>query len=78
MDNGLIPGRPRVVLFNPFKVYDRLGEIKYLLWEHHDISLPADDELINQVVAFGLAGKGFPYPTSRSQGKRQAGNCTYT
>ncbi|MEM7656024.1 MAG: glycogen/starch synthase [Bacteroidota bacterium] len=55
----LTAGRPRTVLFNPNTVFDRLGEIKYLLWEHHDISLPADDDLINQVVAFGWLVKVF-------------------
>ena len=55
----LITGRPKVVLFNPFSVYDRLGEIKYLLWEHHDISLPGEDDLLNQVVAFGWMVKMF-------------------
>lgn len=55
----LTDGRPRVVLFNPYTVYDRLGEIKYLLWEHHNISAPGDDDLLNQVVAFGWMVKVF-------------------
>ncbi|GAB4406893.1 MAG: glycogen/starch synthase [Bacteroidia bacterium] len=55
----LTAGRPRTVLFNPYKVYDRLAEIKYLLWEHHGISTPGDDDLINQVVAFGWLVKVF-------------------
>ena len=55
----LTQGRPRVVLFNPYSVYDRLGEIKYLLWEHHHISTPGNDDLINQVVAFGWLVKVF-------------------
>lgn len=49
----LITGRPRVILLNPESVRPAMGWVKYLLWEHHDISLPADDTLINQVVAFG-------------------------
>lgn len=55
----LIDGRPNVVLFNPNSIYDRLAEIKYLLWEHHDINLPGDDDLINQVVSFGWMVKVF-------------------
>jgi len=55
----LTDGRPRTILFNPRTVYDRLGEIKYLLWEHHNISLPGDDDLLNQVVAFGWLVKVF-------------------
>lgn len=55
----LVSGRPKVVLFNPFNVYPRLGEIKYLLWADHDISLPDGDDLLNQVVAFGFMVKTF-------------------
>jgi glycogen synthase len=55
----LTDGRPRTILFNPFTVYDRLGEIKYLLWEHHNISLPSNDDLLDQVVTFGWMVKVF-------------------
>ncbi|MEO1451570.1 MAG: glycosyltransferase, partial [Bacteroidota bacterium] len=55
----LTAGRPRTVLFNPYTVFDRLGEIKYLLWEHHGISMPGDDDLLNKVVAFGWLVKVF-------------------
>ncbi len=55
----LITGRPITVLLNPYSVYHRLGEIKYLLWEHHHISTPGDDDLLNQVVAFGFMVKVF-------------------
>ncbi|MCI4670625.1 MAG: glycosyltransferase [Bacteroidia bacterium] len=55
----LTDGRPRTILFNPWSVFDRLGEIKYLLWEHHNISLPGDDDLVNQTVAFGWLVKVF-------------------
>lgn len=55
----LTSGRPLTVLLPPYTVYDRLPEIKYLLWEHHDISTPGDDDLINGVVAFGWMVKVF-------------------
>lgn len=55
----LTKGRPKVVLFNPWSVYHRLGEIKYLLWEHHHISIHDEDDLINQTVAFGWLVKMF-------------------
>ncbi|MEZ4828513.1 MAG: glycosyltransferase [Bacteroidia bacterium] len=55
----LTNGRPLTVLLPPYSVYDRLAEIKYLLWEHHDISTPGDDDLINGVVAFGWLVKVF-------------------
>jgi glycogen(starch) synthase len=49
----LIAGRPRVILFDPFSCFGQLAEIKYFLWENHKISSPAQDELNDQVVAFG-------------------------
>jgi glycogen synthase len=55
----IVSGRPRVVLFNPFSVYDRLGEIKYFIWEHHHITMPESDSLLNQVAAFGFQVKEF-------------------
>jgi glycogen(starch) synthase len=49
----LITGRPHVVLLNPRSALGRLGEIKYFLWQHHDIASPAHDSLLNEVLAFG-------------------------
>ena len=61
MDNGLnvhfgrwlVAGRPMVVLLNPKDALENLAEIKYFIWENHYISIPDDEELINNVVAFG-------------------------
>ena len=55
----LVSGRPRTVLINPFSVYNRLGEIKYVFWEHHGISAPGNNDLINQVIAFGFVVKTY-------------------
>ncbi len=55
----LVSGRPRVVLFNPFSVMDRLGSYKYDFWEHHAISSPEGDTLTDQVIAFGYQVKEF-------------------
>jgi len=55
----LVSGRPKVVLFNPFSAYPRLGEIKYMLWADHNISTPDGDDLLNQVIAFGYMAKVF-------------------
>lgn len=57
--NWMIGGKPKVVLFNPAQVDDKLGEIKYELWDHHNISTPTHHPLINQVVAFGFLVKTF-------------------
>ena len=49
----IISGRPNVVLFNPYSVFDKLGEIRNNLWENYNISMPDNDDLLNQVSAFG-------------------------
>jgi len=54
----LVTGHPKVVLFNPYHVFYKLGHMKYEFWEHHKISL-SDDELINKVVSFGYQVKEF-------------------
>lgn len=51
--NWLIAGRPQAVLFDPACLAGRIDELKYFLWEEHDIGTPANDELLNQVIAFG-------------------------
>ncbi|MFP4107127.1 MAG: glycogen synthase [Phycisphaerae bacterium] len=55
----LVTGRPQVILLDPTSAMPRLAEIKYLLWEHHHISLESDP-LVDSVVAFGdLVGQLF-------------------
>ena len=48
----LIDGKPKVILFNIYQVYDRLDEIKEEFMANHQI-LIKDDDLINKVMAFG-------------------------
>ena len=55
----LVTGRPTTILLNPFSVYDRLDSIKYELWDHHDISMPGEDDLLDKVAAFGYLVKIF-------------------
>ncbi|MEZ5105963.1 MAG: hypothetical protein R2757_15800 [Draconibacterium sp.] len=55
----IISGRPNVVLFNPYSVYDKLGEIKHFLWQDYNISVPGGDELLDKVSAFGFQVKEF-------------------
>lgn len=55
----LVAGRPRAVLFNPYSIFHRLGEIKYELWEHHGISTANGDSLLDAVVSFGYQMKIF-------------------
>lgn len=49
----LVDGRPKVVLFDPYYIYHNLGELKYRLWDHHGISTPDGDEMVDQIVSFG-------------------------
>lgn len=55
----IVSGRPNVVLFNPFSVYDKLGEIKHFVWQDYHISLPGQDELLDKIAAFGFQVKEF-------------------
>lgn len=66
----LVTGRPNIVLINPFCIYDKLGDIKYLFWEHHHIDSPADDELLNQVISFGHLVKIFFDTLTGKYGKK--------
>ena len=67
----LITGRPRAVLVNPRCVFDRLGEIKFALWEHHQISTLGDDALVNEVVAFGYLVEQFFGELAQTQASRR-------
>jgi len=49
----LIPGRPCVVLLDINSARDQLNYIKYLLWEHHCISCPSHEPLLDSVLVFG-------------------------
>ncbi|MFK7969238.1 MAG: glycosyltransferase [Bacteroidia bacterium] len=55
----LVDGRPQTVLFNPFSVFDRLGDIKYTLWDQHQISTPGEHKLLNEVLGFGFLTEQF-------------------
>ncbi len=49
----LVTGKPRAILFNPYSIYNRLGDIKWELWEKHGLPTPSFDSLIDPVIAFG-------------------------
>lgn len=55
----IVSGRPNVVLFNPYSVFDKLGEIKHFVWQDYHIGLPGQDELLDKVAAFGFQVKEF-------------------
>jgi glycogen(starch) synthase len=49
----MVSGRPHVVLLDYLTIFPRLHEVKYRLYADHGITTPPNDELINNVVAFG-------------------------
>jgi len=51
----IVTGRPRVLLLEYTDLFSRLHDMKYRLWKDHGIPTPGDDEMINDVVAFGEA-----------------------
>lgn len=56
----LVTGRPRVVLLNPKVIEEKtMSVVKYLLWKNYAINIAADNNLINQVVAFSYLTKLF-------------------
>jgi glycogen synthase len=68
----LVTGRPRAVLVNPYSIYHKLGDIKYHLWEKHGISSGGNDELLDQVIAFGqLATEFFGHLTYAQSSHRE-------
>ncbi len=57
----LVSGNPKVVLLNPYQVYDNLGVIKYNLFDRHHIEAPGGDTLFDQCLAFGETVRLFHY-----------------
>lgn len=51
----LVPGRPRVMLLEYGLSPQRLGEVKYKLWEDHGLETPGHDGLVDMVVCFAEA-----------------------
>ena len=67
----LVTGTPRTVLLDTRSIGARLAEIKYDLWEHHGISLPGEDALLDGVAAFGyLVQRFFEVLLSRPRMRR--------
>ena len=49
----LVTGRPLVVLLDYLSVFNRVNDVKARLYADHAIPTPTNDELLNNVVAFG-------------------------
>lgn len=55
----IVSGKPNIILFNPYSVYYKLDEIKYLIWRDFNISVPGGDDLLDKVIAFCYLVKEF-------------------
>lgn len=51
----MVSGRPRALLLEHQLPPSRLDQIKYLMWEHHGITMPPGDWAIDLSVSFGDA-----------------------
>ncbi len=68
----LVTGRPHVVLLDYLSVFPHLHEIKYKLWADHGITTPGDNELLNNVIAFGEAVRQFLWLLAQKESSRRA------
>ncbi len=55
----LVTGRPRVVLLDVDGARSRLGEIKYHLWEQHNVSADTGESVLDDAIAFGWCVQQF-------------------
>jgi len=67
----LVTGRPNVVLLNYLDVFPRLHEVKYRLWQHHEIPTPGDDEMLNNAIAFAEVARVFFGKLAEAESKRR-------
>lgn len=49
----LVTGKPRIVLFDFWSIYNNINALKSGLWERHQVSTLNTEELVSHVIAFG-------------------------
>ena len=67
----LVTGRPQLVLLDYKSVFDRLDAVKYRCWSDHGIPTPTDEDLLNNVMAFGEVARQFLSLVARKEGSRR-------
>lgn len=67
----LVTGRPRVVLMDLGSVGPRIADIKYKLWQHHHVQMPAGDDLLDQVTLFSFMVEQFFHALCERDGGRR-------
>ncbi|HTM45777.1 MAG TPA: hypothetical protein VL137_12530, partial [Polyangiaceae bacterium] len=66
----LVSGRPNVVLFDTKGLQQHLQEIKYFYWKNHQIDLPGNDPLTDDVILLGEMLRRFLLKVAEFKGKR--------
>lgn len=66
----LVTGKPRIVLFDFWSVYERVNEIKTQLWVRHKLPTLNTEDLVNQVLALGECIRVFLVELARDHGQK--------
>jgi glycogen(starch) synthase len=64
----LVTGKPRIVLFDFWKVFARIDEVKFALWNRHQLSTLNAEELVGHVLAFGECVRVFLTELAAAEG----------
>ena len=66
----LVTGKPRVVLFDFWSIYDQINDLKKGLWDRHQISTMNVEEIVNHTIAFGEMVRIFLTELAKDQGAK--------
>jgi len=67
----LVTGRPQVVLIEHTSLWHQVGDLKYHLWDRHNIPMPGGDPMVDEVVMFGEACRRFLNIVGHKEGQRR-------
>ena len=67
----LVSGRPNLILLHHRELMPELGEIKYRLWEDHNLASPEGDALLDETLCFGEAVRRLLGLLDEMQGHRR-------
>ncbi len=68
--NWLITGKPRMVLFDFWDIYNNIEQVKINLWQRHQLSTINTEPLVNQVLALGECIRVFLTELSKNQSSK--------
>jgi glycogen synthase len=67
----LVTGNPRIILIDFKTILDKVDEVKFKLWENHQLSTLNCDPLVNQVIAFGEGVRAYLFEFAKIVSKNQ-------